>query len=140
LRALSILTDKHVKLASVGKHNDGGGLWLIKREDGGAQWVYRFSLHSRRPEMGLGTYPNITLASARKLATRWRQVLSEGKNPIAERQRLSRENAKSKPTLNLMANETFEAIKRKLVRDGKDGRWDGPLRNSCSTQTWSYTN
>jgi hypothetical protein len=36
-----------------GKHNDGGGLWLIKRKDGGAQWIYRFSLHGKRPEMGL---------------------------------------------------------------------------------------
>jgi len=32
----------------VGKHCDGAGLWLIKREDGGAQWVLRVTVHGRR--------------------------------------------------------------------------------------------
>jgi integrase len=127
LRALNKLTDAHVKNAAPGKHNDGGGLWLIKRPDGGAQWVYRFSLHGKRPEMGLGSYPTVKLVSARMQAAEWRQVLLSGKNPIRERERRGRENAKVAPTLKTMTLETFEARKRQLVGDGKAGRWISPL-------------
>jgi integrase len=125
---LNRLTDTQVKNASPGKHNDGGGLWLIKRKDGGAQWIYRFSLHGKRPEMGLGSYPSVKLADARRQSARWREVLGEGRNPIKERQRLSRIEAKARPTLEAMSLETFEARKRQLINDGKDGRWSGPLR------------
>ncbi len=101
---------------------------MIKRKDGGAQWIYRFSLHGKRPEMGLGSYPSVKLADARRQAARWREVLCEGGNPIKERQRLSRIEAKARPTLEAMVLETFEARKRQLINDGKDGRWSSPLR------------
>lgn len=34
-----------VKYAPPGKHEDGHGLRLVKREDGGGQWVFRYSIH-----------------------------------------------------------------------------------------------
>ncbi|CAK02404.1 phage integrase [Bartonella tribocorum] len=37
-----------------GKVCDGAGLLLHKRKDRGAQWIYRYTLHGRRREMGLG--------------------------------------------------------------------------------------
>jgi hypothetical protein len=46
-----------VKSAPPGKHEDGIGLRLVKREDGGGQWVLRYTLHGRRREMGLGGLP-----------------------------------------------------------------------------------
>jgi len=46
-----------VKNADPGKHSDGGGLWLVKRDTGGAQWVLRVTVHGRRREMGLGSLP-----------------------------------------------------------------------------------
>ena len=59
-----------LKNAPVGKHCDGAGLWLVKREDGGAQWVLRVTVHGRRREMGLGGFPTLKLTKTRKLATR----------------------------------------------------------------------
>jgi hypothetical protein len=38
-RALHKLTAATAKAKPAGKHSDGGGLWLYKRENGGAQWV-----------------------------------------------------------------------------------------------------
>jgi hypothetical protein len=48
------LSSAEAKNNPAGKYNDGGGLWLFKREGGGAQWVLRYSLDNKRREMGLG--------------------------------------------------------------------------------------
>ena len=77
MRAKNRLTSSFIKTAPVGKHCDGAGLWLVKRDDGGAQWVQRVTVHGRRREMGLGGYPSLGLAEARKLAGRWRDMAAE---------------------------------------------------------------
>ena len=61
MRASNKLTATQVKSLSPGKYNDGAGLWLIKRNDGGAQWVLRVIVHGRRREMGLGSIGYVTL-------------------------------------------------------------------------------
>ncbi len=58
-----------------GKMNDGAGLLLHKRKDGDAQWLYRYTIHGRRREIGLGALRDVSLKQARKLATGWRSVL-----------------------------------------------------------------
>ena len=68
MRAINKLTVKGIAAAPPGKHGDGGGLWLIKRPDGGAQWMLRVTIHGKRREMGLGPYPSVGLAEARKRA------------------------------------------------------------------------
>jgi hypothetical protein len=68
MRTKSRLTSTFIKTAPVGKHCDGAGLWVVKREDGGAQWVLRVTVHGRRREMGLGGFPSLGLANARKVA------------------------------------------------------------------------
>ena len=37
-------TVAQLKSLPTGKHCDGLGLWLYKRPDGGAQWIFRFQL------------------------------------------------------------------------------------------------
>jgi integrase len=128
MAGINKLSDRQVKNAPIGKLNDGGGLWLIKRKDGGAQWIYRFSLFGKRPEMGLGSYPLVSLADARTVVSEWRKLVVQGINPIKERERQRRAAAKARPTLAEMTIETLEARKRQLVDNGKAGRWDSPLR------------
>ncbi len=53
------------------KYNDGAGLLLHKRKDGGAQWLYRYTIHGRRREMGLGALRDVFFKQARELATGW---------------------------------------------------------------------
>ena len=53
------LTFAFIKAAAPGKYNDGSGLWLHKRRDGGAQWFLRVTVHGGRKEMGLGGYPDV---------------------------------------------------------------------------------
>ncbi len=125
--ALHKLTAIKVKSALPGKYSDGGGLWLFKRPDGGAQWVLRVSVHGRRREMGLGALTSVTLKEARKQAEKWRTVVRQGKDPIKERARQHREAARADHTLRMIAEEAFEARKAQLKGDGKAGRWFSPL-------------
>lgn len=125
--ALNKLTAVKVKTACPGKYNDGGGLWLHKRPDGGGQWFLRVQIHGRRREMGLGSTSDVTLKEARESAERWRAVAREGKDPIKERERVRRESAKFDHTLASVAEHAHEARKAELKRDGKAGRWFSPL-------------
>ena len=65
--------------------HDGGGLYLQITEAGARSWVYRFSLAGRRRDMGLGAYPAVSLALARKLAADARPLVKAGQDPIAAR-------------------------------------------------------
>jgi len=111
----------------VGKHCDGAGLWLVKRDDGGAQWVQRVTVHGRRREMGLGGFPALSLAEARKLSERWRKMAAAGRDPIKEREAEERAARREDITLAILTADAFEARKAELKGDGKAGRWLSPL-------------
>src|SRR6056297_621221 len=65
-RPLHKLSSNAPATKAPGKYADGGGLWLHKRKDGGAQWVLRVTVHGRRREMGLGSFPAVSLKEARE--------------------------------------------------------------------------
>ncbi|WP_247077430.1 site-specific integrase [Pseudohalocynthiibacter sp. F2068] len=121
------LTAALVRNATPGKYSDGGGLWLVKRNDGGAQWVLRVTVYSNRREMGLGSLSAVSLKEARQAAEKWRAIVRDGKDPIKERERQRREAARERHTLATVAAEAFEARKAELKGDGKAGRWFTPL-------------
>eukprot|EP00903_Cladosiphon_okamuranus_P016435 g15156.t1 len=125
--ALHKLSTLQVESLGPGKYSDGGGLWLHRRDDGGAQWFLRVTIHGRRREMGLGSASEVSLKEARAQAVRWRTIARSGVDPIKERERLVREAAKSDHTLKSVALEAFEARKAELKGDGRSGRWFSPL-------------
>lgn len=87
-RATSKLTDIECKAATrAGKLGDGGGLYLDVKPSGAKSWAFIWKVKGKRREMGLGAYPAVTLAKARKLANAHREAVAEGRNPIAERQK-----------------------------------------------------
>jgi integrase len=84
-RALHKLTaTKVAKLTASGLHLDGGGLYLRVGTTGGKSWVFRYS----RRDMGLGSFPAVSLASARQAAAAAREQLARGEDPIEARKRL----------------------------------------------------
>ena len=127
MRARNRLTAGFLKTAPVGKHCDGAGLWLVKREDGGAQWVLRVTVHGRRREMGLGGFPALGLAEARKIAQRWRNVAAAGRDPVKEREAEERAARREDISLAVLTADAFEARKAELKGDGAAGRWLSPL-------------
>ncbi len=121
------LTSAAAKAAAPGKHSDGAGLWLYKREDGGAQWVLRYTIYSKRHEMGLGRFPDTTLKEAREEAEKWRAVVRSGKDAIKERERQRAAAQRNQNILADVARDAFESRKAELKGDGKAGRWFSPL-------------
>lgn len=128
MRAMNRLSARGVATLGPGKYADGAGLWLIKRDDGGAQWVLRYTIHSRRREMGLGNLAQVSLKEARESADRWRAMVRSGKDPIKERERERREAARNIHLLKDVAKDAFEVRKSELKGDGKAGRWFTPLQ------------
>ena len=127
MRATNRLSSQFVKTAPVGKHCDGAGLWLVRRDDGGAQWVLRVTVHGRRREMGLGGFPALGLADARKAAERWRNLASAGRDPVKEREAEERAARREDISLAVMTADAFESRKAELKGDGTAGRWLSPL-------------
>jgi hypothetical protein len=128
MRARDKLSNMKVQKAGPGKYSDGAGLWLHKREDGGAQWVLRVTVHGRRREMGLGSLADVSLKQAREAGEKWRAMARDGKDPIKERERERREQQRADNTLAAVAADAFEARKAQLKDDGKAGRWFSPLK------------
>ena len=122
MRALNRLTATKVDKSPPGKYADGGGLWLYKRPDGGAQWLLRVTMYRSRKEMGLGALRDVSLKEARQEAEKWRAFARQNINPIKEREKQRREAAKASNTLADVALEAFEVRKAELRRDGKAGQ------------------
>ncbi len=126
-RALNKLSAATVKARPPGKYSDGGGLWLHKRADGGAQWFLRVTVHGLRREMGLGRFPDVSLKEARQAAEQYRALARDGVDPIKDRERRRRAEARNRHRLCDIALDAFESRKAELKGDGKAGRWYSPL-------------
>ena len=120
--ALSALTAKNL---DAGKHSDGEGLWLFKYEKSAGKWFIRLMINGKRREMGLGRWPDVSLAEAREHAANARRDVRFGKDPIEERkkqrQRLERLSVAD------AVQGCFEARQAELKGGGIAGRWMSPL-------------
>lgn len=123
---LNSLNQMKAKNLDPGKYADGQGLWLIKRTKQAGKWILRLAVVGRRREMGLGRWPDVSIAEARDRAAQARKILREGLDPIVER-----EKAKfgvSRLTVAEAIASCFEARKAELKSDGTAGRWMSPLK------------
>jgi len=75
------------RLAVPGRWSVGGvdGLALQVSASGARSWVLRLSVAGRQREMGLGSFPTVTLAEARDKARAYRAQVDTGDDPIARR-------------------------------------------------------
>jgi len=90
---------------------DGDGLQLRVRSNGSLLWNfnYREPVTKKRINIGFGTYPELSLANARKMAVDARELLAQGIDPKVQRNTLN--EAKRAET-----EHTFENVDHRLVR------------------------
>ena len=67
------------------REGDGRGLYLVVRPSGTKAWVLRLTIDGDRTDIGLGGYPDVPLALARKKSAELRTAVAEGRDPRAER-------------------------------------------------------
>lgn len=75
------------RLTAPGFHAVGGvpGLLLQVTEGDGRSWVLRMLVGSKRRHYGLGSFPALTLAEARRKASELREQVRAGADPVADR-------------------------------------------------------
>ena len=107
-------------LTDPGRYSDGNGLHLFIGGKGRKSWVQRITVGGRRRDIGLGGYPTVSLAQARRRASNNREAIGSGRDPVAEKRR------PSTPTFSEAASAVHEANKP---------RW----RNGSHTRAWIQT-
>ncbi|MEO6093438.1 MAG: integrase arm-type DNA-binding domain-containing protein [Novosphingobium sp.] len=97
------------------KLGDTQGLFLLVQPSGGKLWRLKYRVDGTERKLGFGTYPEISLADARKRRDDARELVAAGKDPSRERQR-------GKVRARLDADNTFAALSaeycKKRRRDG----------------------
>jgi integrase len=83
LHKLTALAVMKAKLP--GTYADGGGLNLIVTRIGTRRWELRICSRGRRRQLGLGTYPSVTLEKARSEASSIREKIKMGEAPPGRR-------------------------------------------------------
>lgn len=134
---MSVLAANFLKTAEPGKYSDGGGLYLLLTGRDGkgrptGSWIFRYTYLKQRYEMGLGSVQSLSLAQARGERDRWRDLMTDRRNPvnpIDEKRRLEEEAAGTRKAMTLaeVAPVAFESLKGTLKEEGKAGRWFSPL-------------
>lgn len=111
-----------------GSNHVGGvrGLILNVTMYGSRSWVLRYQVAGKRRDLGLGSYPSVTLADAREAARVARAKLAQGIDPIEDGRR-----AKARLAAEIHACMTFgEAAKRYIASHEKG--W----KNAKHAQQW----
>jgi len=62
------------------KMGDAGGLFLLVQPSGGKLWRLKYRVDGREKKLGIGTYPEISLAEARKRRDDARELIAAGKD------------------------------------------------------------
>tara|TARA_R110002051_G_C8677331_1_gene491262 strand:+ start:175 stop:1359 length:1185 start_codon:yes stop_codon:yes gene_type:complete len=125
------LTAVSIKNAESGIHQDGQGL-ILQKTAGGGKWTFRYSFAGKRRDMGLGSWPAVSLAEARRDRDKWAAEIRAGRDPISTRNAAKADamaaTERANPTFAEMAEVTFDARRAKLRGNGERGRWFSPLR------------
>jgi len=102
------------------------GLYVQISKAGTASWVYRFQLAGKRREMGLGGYPKVKLAAAKKLAESAAEAAAAGVDPIATRD--------AQKAAERAAALTFDGFAAEYIKAQRPG-W----KNAKHAQQWENT-
>lgn len=70
-----------------GKHTDGAGLFLKVQPSGSRSWIARVAVNGKRRDIGLGSYPEVSLADARRKCERLRYDAAHGEIAATPRER-----------------------------------------------------
>jgi integrase len=122
---INALSQMEAKNAPAGKYADGQGLWLVKRTKAAGKWFVRLSIGGERREMGLGPWPDVSIAEARERAAQARKRVRDGVDPIDER--LKQRTKPKRMNFKEALESCFKAKQTELKHGGTAGRWMSPV-------------
>lgn len=121
------------KIKNPGYYGDGKGLWIRVKTTGAKSWMYRFMRQGKQREMGLGPYPEISLADARQLAADARALVKRGIDPIEARHQAAAD-LQAQSLLATARLMTFDQCAKAFI-NGKKAEW----KNAKHVQQWENT-
>jgi integrase len=127
-RGLHKLTDVSVKAErKAGRHSDGGGLYLNVSSTGGKSWLFMWvPPGKKRREMGLGSYPTVTLAKARAKAVACRATIEAGGDPLAEKEK------EAEPTFADCVDKFLASMESAWRNEKHRAQWKTTLTDYCT--------
>jgi integrase len=129
-RTLNRLSPTEVKNQKTpGYYADGGNLYFRVAPGGARGWIFRFAMHGRTRDCGLGPYPTVAIKDARIAADECRQLVARGVDPIEERKQ--RRDAAAIEAAKAM---TFDDCAAAYIKAHEAG-W----RNAKHRQQWTNT-
>ena len=118
------------KITNPGRYFDGGsGLHLLVKSATKKYWVFRFKFNGTRQDMGLGVFPRVSLADARKASYEARVLLDGGTNPLTRKSA-----AKAAEAAVVAKRITFKDFALECV-EAKRPEW----RNQKHGDQWVFT-
>ena len=115
-------------------HSVGGvaGLLLQVTPTGAKSWIYRTRIAGKRRSIGLGGFPDVTLAQARDKARETRDKIADGIDPVEERQTKRRDLLAAKLSTMTFADAMADYIKMKST-EFRNPRQEQQWTNSLTT-------
>jgi len=96
-------------------HSAGNSLYFKISAEGTGFWVMRYSIHKKRREITLGSYPSLSLSNANAEAALLKAEIKRGLDPLAERARTKSIEIK---TVDDLAENWLDSIETKLKHPG----------------------
>lgn len=122
------------KLTKPGLHAIGGvaGLLLQVTTTGARSWILRVMVGTKRRDIGLGGYPDVTLSLARDKAREMREMIQEGIDPVEER-RVAKERLKLAQINSITFDEAVEHVLAIREREYKNAKHIKQWRSTLQT-------
>lgn len=132
---LSAIAVKNIK--TQGLHSVGGvqGLKLQVKSASSRSWVLRTTIAKKVRDIGLGSYPEISLKSARQLAKDMREQIANGKDPVETRKQASLALIKARnhsKTFDDCATEYIARIESQWTNKKSKSQWQNTIRDYAS--------
>lgn len=129
--ALHQLTHRTVQSKSEpGRYADGGGLYLVVTKSGSKNWSFKYRWDGKRPELGFGGYPAVSLANARSFA----EIAGGALNGIPKRNpKEVFADLKKVPAGPVSLGEFIETFLDRILGDFKNAKHRQQWRNTLRT-------
>lgn len=137
-KALDVKTIEAAKKAEKPyRLSDGGGLLLDVRPTGAKIWLCRLTVHGKRRDMGLGSYPRVKLAEAREAAQEAQRIAKAGGDPMAARDAAAAEAKAAREAEAEAKARTFRMVAEACIKaqapGWKNDRTDDLWRTSLAS-------
>ena len=130
---------KIINLKKPGVYGDGDGLRLRITKTGKKSWIFRYRLFGKTKDMGLGSFPQISLANARKKRDQQKELVLQELDPIFEKNKIKIDLIKKEAmTFKIAASNYIETFKDQWTNKKHSQQWVNTLKRYVYPHIGNY--